>query len=794
MAVMILDLETEYRRDLVCGSSPDDPNLYIVAAGWCVEEEAGAGTIEGRYFDKDSGDEIWLNIPDDVTMIVGHNVSFDVLWLLHRQPHIIEFFRRGGLLFDTQLAELLLSRMQNTYAKLDEIAPDYGGTHKVDIVSTLWAQGIRTSEIEKEVLFDKYLLGTGEDQCGDIENTRRVFWGQVQALQDRGMWNNAVVRMKGLLFNILAMSSGLHIDTEIAREHIDAYREEKERLEAEVTGYFQRQLPEVAEVSLTRHKLSSLIFGGYYEYEGREARTTAAGEPMYVKKDVWEFADGTKHGTDGDLDALELKHGKAVRYKSGKNKGTVKVLRVDTDEIATKKCKLSVTLKGMFPYKDLPSTFREFLDRETKTQTFADGTPVLPTSEAVLEALKNVPGAKKSHEILDAIMRIAQIQKDLGTYYLYDDGKKVSGALKYLQGGNLIHHELKVVGTTTGRLSSSRPNMQNIPRDGTSRVKEIFTSRFNDKEWLQYALERGIIPEHVYDDCLDGIRTGELRGVVVEADYSALEVVTLAVMSGDHNLMKFLKDGTDMHCMRLASTLHEDYNDVVLKCKDEGHPDHKEYKKLRTNIKPKAFQYQYGGSAFGISLSTGCSIEEAEEFIATEKALFPEVEEWYENVVYKSVADSKHYERRMVDDGSFSAVGIGYYKAPSGTEYSFIEQPKTKWVNGEQVRTMEFPIPQMRNRPVQGEASFFVQGMMGELAYAIVQKRWDGLVYIINAVHDAAYLDVYKPMLKKAAKLTKIIMEQVPEVFRGHGYNIEVPFPVEVEAGPSMYNKHHVEV
>ena len=100
----------------------------------------------------------------------------------------------------------------------------------------------------------------------------------------------------------------------------------------------------------------------------------------------------------------------------------------------------------------------------------------------------------------------------------------------------------------------------------------------------------------------------------------------------------------------------------------------------------------------------------------------------------------------------------------------------------------------MRNRPVQGEASFFVQGMMGELAYAIVQKRWDGLVYIMNAVHDAAYLDVYKPMLKRAARLTKAIMEQVPEVFKDHGYNIEVPFPVEVEAGVNMYSKHHVEV
>ena len=82
------------------------------------------------------------------------------------------------------------------------------------------------------------------------------------------------------------------------------------------------------------------------------------------------------------------------------------------------------------------------------------------------------------------------------------------------------------------------------------------------------------------------------RGRMIEIDYSALEVVVLAAFSKDKNLMDALVKGTDMHCMRLASSLGEPYEDVLRKCKDETDPEHAKYKKLRTLTKPKAFQYQ----------------------------------------------------------------------------------------------------------------------------------------------------------------------------------------------------------
>ncbi|MES9280132.1 DNA polymerase, partial [Cutibacterium acnes] len=144
----------------------------------------------------------------------------------------------------------------------------------------------------------------------------------------------------------------------------------------------------------------------------------------------------------------------------------------------------------------------------------------------------------------------AKAQKDLGTYYLsetFDEDGNVtgqSGMMQFIQPDDIVHHTINMTSTETTRLSSARPNSQNLPRKGTSKVKQMFTSRF------------------------DG-------GKIVEADYSALEVVGLCGFSKDRALTKALVEGIDMHCMRLAAKLGETYEEVKHKAKDnEDHPDH----------------------------------------------------------------------------------------------------------------------------------------------------------------------------------------------------------------------------
>jgi DNA polymerase I-like protein with 3'-5' exonuclease and polymerase domains len=86
-----------------------------------------------------------------------------------------------------------------------------------------------------------------------------------------------------------------------------------------------------------------------------------------------------------------------------------------------------------------------------------------------------------------------------------------------------------------------------------------------------------------------------------------------------------------------------------------------------------------------------------------------------------------------------------------------------------------------------------VQVVAGQIMRWLVQKNfYDGRVCIINQVHDAVYLDVHKDVLQEVAVIVKHIMEALPETMKDYGYDLGVPFPAEVEAGPNMNDKRKV--
>ena len=335
--------------------------------------------------------------------------------------------------------------------------------------------------------------------------------------------------------------------------------------------------------------------------------------------------------------------------------------------------------------------------------------------------------------------------------------------------------------------------MQNIPRGDTSDVKRMFSSRFDSPIWLAYAVQAKLITEELFTECMQGIEQGITQGAIIEADYSALEVVCLAAFSKDKNLVRALLDNIDMHCMRLSQQLKEPYEDVLRKCKDESDPDHKQYKTMRTDIKPKAFAYQYGATAAGIAFATGCTVEDAQAFIDAEKALFPDVEAYYEDVIFAEVEQSATLHREQTENGGWRVYKRGTWKAPAGTTFEFRQYPKAQWVNGQRIEGMAFKPTQMRNYPIQGESGFFVQGVAGLVVRWLISRGFfGGKVWIINQVHDALYLDCHRSVLQEVASTLKHIMESLPEYFKQYGYDLGVPFPAEVEAGPNMLKKEKV--
>ncbi|HCH9033726.1 TPA: hypothetical protein NNT01_004480 [Salmonella enterica] len=760
MAWLIHDYETENYE--YCGSlaSPHCPENYIVATGWAIDN----GPVQSLYFNnKEEGlTSNWLEKAlEGQQVYVAHNATFEIHWNLKYYGDVfLNWIKNGGRIWCTQFAEFLISHQTEMYPKLEDCSVKYGGTKKIDAVKLLWEQGYKTSEIDQALLME-YLA---DEHSGDVANTRRVCFAQVAYMQEVGMYEMAKMRMDSLLFNAIATYNGLYVNMDVAKKNMDEQYKRIAELQEDVRSYLPKDLPAELEFSFTSgYHMSAFLFGGTITYD----KKVPYDPPKFEQIEVYEITgeDGTKHYVE-PTDILDVSYHNVTVYKAGKNKGLPKTFKIDSKIERLKWGKGTYRFEGLVNFNELPKHVAEQFTGERaefrgKRVHTACGTPVYSTGDDALDLIAKF--TKAAQPLRD----MKKLIKDTTTYYLVEDDKgKQSGMLQYVEPNGIIHHQLNNCATVTGRLSGSKPNLQNVPRDGTSKVKEMFVSRFGSD------------------------------GRLVECDYSALEVVALASISGDKNLLQQLLDGTDMHCYRLAGALNEPYEVVYDKCHNKEHPEHRKYKQLRTDIKPRAFANQYGASAMGISFSTGCSLEEAEQFKETERKLFPESSTFAERIVRPQVEQnglSMPMESELVN-GIWKHFRRGFFKALSGTCYSFRQFPKYVKGVGEKY---DYKDTQIANYPIQGEASFIVQCACGRVIRWLIENDFfGGKALPINTVHDCIQLDCAdRETAIMVGTKVKEIMDSTPKwmttripALKEWRYDT-TPFPAELEIGSSMMNK-----
>lgn len=368
-SILIWDIETQNNPYYGGVATPYCPDNYIVESGFRIDRTNPDGTVtcsdlgSVRY---ESREEFlaanpldWMPIQDDTWLMVMHNAAYEISWALTFAREQFEgFLKRGGRVFDTMQCEYIASDFQNLYPSLDETAPKYGGSHKVDGIKLLWNQGVLTRDIDP-MLLHEYLTGPN----GDIVNTALCFYGQCQIFAERNqmpmVWerNDAVVALSYCEFN------GVYVDMPTAKanqkEQEDAIKNLRELLQT-----FLPELPEGFEFNWNSgYHMSALVYGGMVKYKCK----VPYDPPKYVKAQV---QDGT--------------------YKSGRNKGMPKMVKVDTDEQAMKWGERLYRFDGLVNIQDLPQALREkYGDRgEYKgVQTLADGSPVYSTGTDAMNDL-----------------------------------------------------------------------------------------------------------------------------------------------------------------------------------------------------------------------------------------------------------------------------------------------------------------------------------------------------------------------------------------------------------------------
>ncbi len=252
--------------------------------------------------------------------------------------------------------------------------------------------------------------------------------------------------------------------------------------------------------------------------------------------------------------------------------------------------------------KKLSAEFTERLEAEEKTVYEMAGTTFNINSpkqlgEVLFERMK-LPGGKKTKtgystaaEVLERMSEDQPIVKHILTYRQYGKLKSVyaEGLQNFIAEDGRIHTTFRQTVTATGRLSSTDPNLQNIPirTEEGREIRKVFLPK---------------------PGCL-----------FLDADYSQIELRLMAHMSGDEALIGAYRNAEDIHRMTASQVFHVPYEEVT--------------GEQRSAAKAVNFGILYGISSFGLGQNLGISRKTAEEYIKAYYERYPAMKRYLEENV-----------------------------------------------------------------------------------------------------------------------------------------------------------------
>jgi DNA polymerase I-like protein with 3'-5' exonuclease and polymerase domains len=286
------------------------------------------------------------------------------------------------------------------------------------------------------------------------------------------------------------------------------------------------------------------------------------------------------------------------------------------------------------------------------------------------------------------------------------------------------------------------------------------------------------------------------NGVVSEIDYSQLEVVIQAWLTGDPQMIADVNNKIDFHCKRLSKKLGEDYESILYKVKVEGDAH---YIVMRTGAKGISFQMAYGAGATAIAQDLGLPIEEVQAIMDAEAELYPDIAKFYDNIGRIVIADSQLPENIRREPHPFipnrwRSYRVGAWSGPTGTLYRWRQWDAPEWLK-KRGTELTFSPTQRKNWPIQGQGGETMQLAQTALFREHVQRGWwsggDHDVLLTNTVHDCVTTDMDEQYTDDVLQVQHSIMVNVDKIYE-HAYGIEVPvtFSAEAEVGNNMYDMH----
>lgn len=272
-----------------------------------------------------------------------------------------------------------------------------------------------------------------------------------------------------------------------------------------------------------------------------------------------------------------------------------------------------------------------------------------------------------------------------------------------------VHTRFNQTVTATGRLSSTEPNLQNIP--------------------VRTELGRGI----------RRFFTAQPGCLLIDADYSQIELRILAALSGDEVMTAAFANGADIHRITASQVF--------------GIPEDMVTDEMRKRAKAVNFGIVYGIGEFSLAADIGVSMKEAAEYIKGYKQTYRGVDE---------------YLRKTVED----ARKDGYVTTLFGRRRNIPE------LKAQKASVRAFGARVAMNSPIQGSAADIIKIAMINTERALEEQKLSAR--LILQVHDELIIEAAEEEAGRAAEVLRAEMESA--------VSLAVPLPVEIGTGKTWYD------
>ena len=307
------------------------------------------------------------------------------------------------------------------------------------------------------------------------------------------------------------------------------------------------------------------------------------------------------------------------------------------------------------------------------------------------------------HPVVADILEYRALTKLKSTY--------ADGLVTYIDENSRIHTSFNQMITATGRLSSTEPNLQNIPmRTEMGRmIRKVFKAK---------------------EGC-----------VLVDADYSQIELRILAHCSGDQGLIGAYRSGTDIHRSTASKVFHVPLDEVT--------------PLQRRNAKAVNFGIVYGISAFGLSQDIHTSQKEAAQYMEQYFETYPDVKKYLE----QTVADAKEngYTTTLFDR----------------------RRPMPELANSNYM-IRQFGERAAMNAPIQGTAADIIKIAMIEVYHGLKDAGLKSK--LILQIHDELLIETYEDELDQVKEILSDKMQ--------HAVSLKVPMEIDLNTGSTWYDAH----